>query len=89
MSCKTLRVVHLKVSVILALPSLHPFTCFYYLFDGFLVYSSTLIQDVALLSLLEGDFFEIVFPTLAKKSATCNQTKLVYTLIAGHAHALT
>jgi len=31
----------------------------------------------------------MVFLTLAKKSATCNLTKLVYTLIAGHAHALT
>ena len=37
-----------KASVNLQLPSLHPFTCFYYLFDGFLVYSSTLIEDVAL-----------------------------------------
>ena len=37
------------VSVILALPSLHPLHIFImYLFDGFLVYSNTLIEDVAL-----------------------------------------
>ena len=44
----TLPSLHL-VSVILALPSLHPLhDSITHLFDGFLVYSNTLIEDVAL-----------------------------------------